>query len=163
MTAEAGGDIDLEGELRAEERADLLLPTVEQLTQVDGLQRRTHPPGEVQDLIGDALSAADRVQIVIDRLGQLLGRAAADHFEIRLDAHEHVVELVGDRRGDPAQAGHAIRLRQLLRHLLPLGDVHDAPTIAAGFPFRFTDDVAAVQNGCVRPVRALEDDIPMTR
>src|ERR1051326_4758423 len=81
-------------------------------------------PREAEDLRGDALAAADGAGDLIERLGRAF-RLAADHFDERRDAHEHVVELVRDRGREAAEAGDAVSLLELLLQLAALGDVVD--------------------------------------
>src|SRR6185436_5373322 len=66
-------------------------------TGVDGEELRLFRIRETENLLRRALAAADRPRDVAEGVADDVGggRAARDHLDERLDAHEHVVELVG--------------------------------------------------------------------
>src|SRR5436190_18966395 len=110
-------DVDGELDAMAEGRRDLAAPAIEKARDVDALELRRRGPREAKDLVGDALAALDRLLNVSDRYREVVAAAPLHELEVRLDAHQHVVELVRDRGGDSSEGAHARRLREPLRHL----------------------------------------------
>ncbi len=55
------------------------------------------------------------------------GRFFEEHFAVREDAAQHVVEVVRDAAGEPPDRFHLLGLAQPLSEPLALGNVHDRP------------------------------------
>src|SRR5258708_19577476 len=108
--------------------------------------RRPGRAGEAKDLIGDTLAALNSVQDVLDGFAQVACGAPANDLEVGLNAHQDVVEFMGDGRGDSPQAAHALRLRELLSQLGPLGDVRGRAYHTRGASRLVANDVATIEN-----------------
>src|SRR5205085_11639194 len=65
---------------------------------------RLRRPSETKDLVGDVLAALNGPHDVVGHGSQSRRGAALNRFDIGLDAHQDVVKLVGNRRGDVAEA-----------------------------------------------------------